>query len=97
MAQQVSARDRIEVKEPRKFKVLIHNDDITPMDFVVDVLISVFRYDTEQAIDLMLKVHNGTAAVVGTYSRDMAMTRALVAQKMARDEGYPLRVTAEPE
>ncbi len=80
-------------KEPKQFTVFIHNDDFTTMDFVVEVLKTVFHKSTEQAVLLMLQVHHSDKAPVGTYSYDMAVTKVDKATEMARSEGFPLRLS----
>ena len=87
---------RIDLQEPRKFKVIIHNDDFTTMDFVVEVLQKVFRYDRQNAEALMLTVHKEGKATVGIYSRDIAQTKVSIATKIARDNNFPLKLTYEP-
>lgn len=82
------------VKLPRPYQVLIYNDDFTPMDFVVDVLMQIFDKDEQTATMLMLSVHEGSSAVAGVYPRDLACTKASEAVQWARAEGYPLKVEA---
>ncbi len=90
-------RQKIDLKEPRKYKVIIYNDDFTAMDFVVMVLVQVFMKSEEEAEALMLKVHHSDKAVVGIYSYDMAVSKANKATQMAREHGFPLRLTVEPD
>ena len=66
----------VDLQEPRKYNVVFHNDDVTPMDFVVDILRRIFQKDPQEAERLMLKVHNEGRAVVGTYSLDIAASKA---------------------
>ena len=94
---QIKERQRTDLREPQRYKVTIHNDDFTPMDFVVKVLKWVFFKKEEEAQALMLKVHRAGQAVVGVYSYDVAVSKVRRATQMARDEGYPLRLTCEPE
>ena len=89
-------RERIKVKRPQQYQVVMHNDDITTMDFVVDVLQTVFGKETSEAMALMLAIHHSGKAVVGVYSYDIAASKAEKAMQMARNEGYPLRCTTEP-
>ena len=100
MAKQQSSvleRQRIDVNEPKRYKVYIHNDDFTPMDFVVRLLMTVFYKNQEEAERLMLKVHHSDKAVVGIYSYDMSVSKVRRAVAMAREEGYPLRLTYLPD
>ena len=94
---QLKERQRIDIKEPRRYKVIIYNDDFTTMEFVVMILIQVFFKSEEEAQALMLQVHHSDKAVVGIYSYDIAVSKANKATKMAREQGYPLRLTVEPE
>jgi ATP-dependent Clp protease adaptor protein ClpS len=93
----IKERKRVEVKKPRRYQVIFHNDDVTTMDFVVFVLQRVFYHPKAEAMALMLKVHRTGQAVVGTYSYDMARTKTEKALKMARDHQYPLSITYQPE
>jgi len=91
-----ATRERTRIDEPRQYKVVFHNDDYTTMEFVTQVLMQVFDKAADEAVSLMMKVHRQGRAVAGIYSYDVAMTRASMATRMARDEGFPLRVTCEP-
>lgn len=93
----VATRNRTLIEEPRQYKVLFHNDDFTTMDFVTEVLQTVFGKSVEEAVSLMMRVHREGHAVVGIYSYDVAMTKASLATAMARQEGFPLHITCEPE
>ena len=97
MEQQQSSfkeKERIELREPRRFKVTIYNDDFTTMEFVVKVLTTVSSAEAET---LMLQVHKSNSAVVGIYSYDIAHSKVQKATRMARNEGFPLRLTVTPE
>lgn len=88
---------RFRVSPPHRYEVIFHNDDFTPMEFVTDVLEKVFHMEPGEAAMKMLEVHRAGKAAVGTYSYDMARSLADKAMAMARDEGYPLEITVEPE
>lgn len=90
----VKEQTKSKIKLPRQYRVLIYNDDFTPMDFVVEVLMQIFGKDEAAAVSLMLSVHKGNYAVAGVYPKDLARTKAAEAVKWARDEGYPLKVEA---
>ena len=94
---QIKERQRTNLKEPQRYKVIIYNDDFTTMEFVVLVLKQVFFKSEEDANALMLKVHHSDKAVVGIYTYDIAVSKARKATAMAREQGYPLRLTVEPE
>jgi len=93
----VKERQRVDLKEPRRYKVTIYNDDFTTMEFVIKVLTQVFFKSAQEAEQLMLQVHHTDKAVVGIYTYDIAVSKVRRATQMARDEGYPLRLTYEPE
>lgn len=93
----VRERQKNNLKEPHRYKVIIHNDDFTTMEFVVEVLKTVFFLSNEKAEELMLQVHHSNKAVVGIYTYDIAVSKANKATNMAREKGFPLRLTVEPE
>ena len=90
-------RQRVNTREPRRYQVIIHNDDFTTMEFVVRILKEVFFMNEEKAMVLMLEVHHADKAVVGTYTYDVATSKAQKATNMARESGFPLRLTVELE
>lgn len=92
----VKERQRIDFREPKKYNVVIYNDDFTPMDFVVMILRNVFFKNEADAEALMLKVHHSQKAIVGVYPYDFAESKKRKATAMAREEGFPLRLTVEP-
>lgn len=79
------------------FNVIMHNDDVTTMDFVVHVLISIFRKSEEDAEETMMRVHYEGSAVVGTYSRDIAESKVEKATSLARLNGFPLKLTIKED
>jgi ATP-dependent Clp protease adaptor protein ClpS len=85
------------VKEPSKYKVIVCNDDVTPVEFVVAMLVAVFNHEERRAINLTLTVHNNGSAVAGVYSYEIAEQKVLDATNMARLNGYPLVVKMEAE
>jgi ATP-dependent Clp protease adaptor protein ClpS len=93
----VDTRQRNDLREPRRFKVILHNDDFTTMEFVVMILKQVFLKSEEEAQTLMLQVHHSDKAVVGIYSYDIAVSKMRRATNMAREQGFPLRISVEPE
>jgi ATP-dependent Clp protease adaptor protein ClpS len=93
----VRERQRIDLREPRRYKVTIFNDDFTTMEFVVKILVEVFFKSTAEAEALMLKVHHTGKSVVGIYTYDIALSKVQKAGAMAQKAGYPLRLTCEPE
>ena len=93
---QAQSHTRLRTEPPRMFNVIMLNDDFTTMDFVVKMLRTVFFKPLDSATTLMLKVHHEGQAVIGTYTYDIAVSKANKAMQMARDEGYPFKLTVEP-
>jgi ATP-dependent Clp protease adaptor protein ClpS len=86
---------RDEVEEPPQFKVLLHNDDYTTMEFVVEVLMSVFRKPPAEATRIMLDVHRSGIGLCGVYPFELAETKVDTVENLARDRGFPLKCTME--
>ena len=93
----IRERQHTNLREPRRYKVTIYNDDFTTMEFVVMILTQVFFKSETEAEALMLQVHHSDKAVVGIYSYDVAVSKVRKATGMAREAGFPLRLTVEPE
>ena len=83
------------VKEPRLYKVILLNDDFTPMEFVVEVLKLFFGLDQENATRIMLNVHTKGKGVCGVFTRDIAETKVAQVNQFARDNEHPLLCTME--
>ena len=90
----IKEQTKSRVKIPRQYQVLIYNDDFTPMDFVVEVLMRIFDKEEKDAVVLMLSIHKGSYAVAGVYPKDIARTKAAEAVQWARAKGHPLKVEA---
>lgn len=84
-------------KKPSRWKVILHNDDVTTMDFVIRLLMVIFGKSTDDATAIMLKVHEEGSGIAGVYSRDIAETKMLKSREMAKEEGFPLKITIEEE
>ncbi len=93
----VRVRKKTELKKPRMYRVLIHNDDYTSVEFVILVLEQMFHLTTAAATRVMLHVHRSGIGVAGTYTRDVAETRVEQVLKLAREAAHPLQCTMEPE
>lgn len=93
----VRERTNTNLQPPKRYKVIIYNDDFTTMDFVVYVLMVIFFKSHTEAQQLMMQVHHSGNAVVGVYSYDMAVSKVRKAMEMAREEGFPLRLEHKPE
>ena len=83
------------VKEPKLYRVLLHNDDYTTMDFVVKVIVTVFHKSAAEATKIMLDVHKKGHGVVGVFSYDIAATKVSHVHEMARQSEFPLRASCE--
>jgi len=90
-------RERDRTRRPRRWNVVIHNDDYTTMEFVVHVLVKHFRKSIAEAVHVMLQVHHKGSGVAGTFPRDVAETKVADVTEEAQAEGMPLKLSAEPE
>lgn len=82
---------------PKKWKVIFCNDDVTPMTFVIAVLVGIFNHDEKTATHLTMDVHNKGSAIVGIYNFEIAEQKAIDATNVARANGYPLVIKVEEE
>lgn len=85
------------IKIPRMYKVIIHNDDYTPVDFVIALLVKLFRHDPQRAAQITMDVHNKGSAVAGVYSMEIAEQKVVDATQLSRNNGWPLLLNTEPE
>jgi ATP-dependent Clp protease adaptor protein ClpS len=92
----VVTEEHIEVKKPRPYNVILYNDNYTTMEFVVLVLETIFHHPRPMAEKIMLDVHERGKGVAGTYTRDIAETKALQTRTLAQEHHYPLKCVAEP-
>lgn len=95
LAEKSLAQDSSETQEPPMYKVLLHNDDYTTMDFVVMILEKVFKKDTGEATRIMLNVHNQGLGVAGVYTREIGETKAAIVHDLARKNQFPLKCSLE--
>ena len=86
-----------ETTEPPEYKVLLHNDDFTTKAFVVELLMAVFNRSLEEATRLMWQVHRNGIGVCGIYPLEVAETKIIQSTALARDNGFPLKLTLEEE
>ncbi len=91
----IKERTRDRLKEPGQYAVVMHNDDFTTMEFVVEVLVRIFHKDRAKAEALMLQVHHEGRAAVGVYPLDIAVSRVNKALQWAKEKGFPFRMTVE--
>lgn len=92
---QLLAKERIKTAPPPMYKVLLNNDDYTPMDFVIEILMRFFQMDSEKANQLMLTVHYQGKAVCGIYSAEIAETKVMQVNQYSRKHQHPLMCTME--
>lgn len=84
-----------EVKEPRLFKVLMHNDNYTTMEFVITLLVDIFHKDAEQAANIMLSIHQKGIGLCGIYTHEVAETKISQVHDKAKQASFPLKATLE--
>jgi ATP-dependent Clp protease adaptor protein ClpS len=85
------------IEPPKKFHVIFLNDNKTPIDWVIEILIEIFRHNELTAQDLTLKIHNEGSAIVGTYHYEIAEQKLYETIKLSRDQGFPLMAKLEEE
>lgn len=89
--------NELSLKHPKRYKVFLLNDDYSSMDFVVDILMSIFHKTYEEAEAIMLEVHKKDRGVCGVYTYEIAETKVMQVHKRARENGFPLKATMEEE
>jgi len=90
-------QEQKQVVRPRRYKVLMHNDHYTTMDFVVLVLKAVFQKSSDQAYEIMLAVHRKGTGLAGVYPKSLAEAKIATVHQLAKEKGYPLKCTMEKE
>jgi ATP-dependent Clp protease adaptor protein ClpS len=94
---EVLEKTRQKTQEPELYKVVLHNDDYTTMEFVVQVLESVFLKNPAEAFRIMMQVHTQGQGLCGAYPYDIAETKVTTVHELARERGFPLRASMEKE
>jgi ATP-dependent Clp protease adaptor protein ClpS len=94
---QLDEKIKVVISEPKKWKVILLNDDSTPMEFVIGLLIEIFRHTNETAEDIMLQVHETGSGIAGVYSFEIAEAKAVEATNLARTNSHPLQIKLEEE
>jgi len=94
---EVFTAERTEIKRPKKYKVLLHNDDYTSMEFVIYVLRNIFYKGPTEAQNIMLRIHEQGIGICGIYTFEVAETKVEKVKREAKEKGYPLRCTMEVE
>lgn len=88
-------KSKIKTKKPKHYKVVMHNDDYTTMEFVVDILMNIFNKKLEEANKIMIDVHKRGKGIAGIYPYDIAVTKVSTAMAIAEEEGFPFKLTIE--
>jgi ATP-dependent Clp protease adaptor protein ClpS len=94
---QYEVEDEFDLKEPKKYKVFLLNDDFSTMDFVIEVLVKIFRKPLEESKTLMLEIHQKGKALCGIYTSEIAFTKVTQVKTMAKKQQFPLKAIAEEE
>ena len=92
---QIDEKIKQQILEPGMFKVVFLNDDQTPMDFVIECLIGIFKHTDETARDLTVKIHEEGSAIVGVFTFEIAEQKVHEGSTIARHNGWPLKLTLE--
>ena len=93
----VATRQKPKLKKPSLYRVLLHNDDYTSMEFVVMILSSIFHMPENRAVEVMLHVHQRGVGVAGVYSYEIAETKTKKVLRLAKEHEFPLKCSMEPE
>ena len=94
---QIDEKIKQVIAEPKRYKIIFLNDDKTPIDFVIGLLIDIFRHTEATAKDITLAVHNDGSAVVGIYTYEIAEQKTIEATQVCRQHGFPLQIRIEQE
>jgi ATP-dependent Clp protease adaptor protein ClpS len=94
---QLDEKVKLEVIEPKKWKVIFLNDNHTPMEFVVTVLVEIYKHTIEVANELTMQIHDTGSGVAGTYTFEIAEIKAVETTNLARAQGFPLQIKLEEE
>lgn len=88
-----NGQTKFSLKKPSIYNVIMHNDDVTTMDFVVKILVNIFCMTKDNAETTMMKIHNEGSAVVGEYFLDVAETKVYLTDRLAKENDFPLHLT----
>ncbi|MGL5414134.1 MAG: ATP-dependent Clp protease adaptor ClpS [Clostridium sp.] len=95
MEEKIETIEKIKYKRPKKYNAIMYNDDFTTMEFVIFILVNIFKKSEAEANKIMLDVHNKGKGVAGTYSYDIAMSKVGLALQIAKREDFPFKMTVE--
>ena len=94
---EVVTQTKVKEKKPKLYKVILLNDDYTPMDFVVVILMDAFNFSFQKASAITIQVHELGKGIAGAYSKEIASMKVKKCNQIARSEGHPLMITMEAE
>jgi ATP-dependent Clp protease adaptor protein ClpS len=94
---QIDEKIKQKVFEPKRWKVILLNDDVTPMEFVIGVLTEIFKHNFESAKKITLEIHNDGSGIAGVYAFEIAEVKAVEATQSARANGFPLQIKMEEQ
>lgn len=94
---EIEVEEELKLEEPKKYKVFLLNDDYSTMDFVIDVLLKIFRKTLDESEIIMLNIHNNGKEVCGVYTYEIAATKVAQVKTIAREKGFPLKAVMEEE
>jgi ATP-dependent Clp protease adaptor protein ClpS len=94
---QLDEKIKIKVSEPKNWKVILLNDDTTPMEFVIAILMEIFKHSHNSATDVTVQVHETGSGIAGVYSFEIAEAKAVEATQTARTNDHPLQIKLEEE
>lgn len=99
MSEKTAIREKVNIKidKPKLYKVIMHNDDYTTMEFVVDILMKVFNKKASEATKIMFDVHKKGSGIAGIYPYDIAITKVSRAHSEAIENGFPLKLSLKEE
>lgn len=90
-------KTKLNIEEPGFYKVVFLNDNVTPMEFVVDLLQKIFKHDLETSQKIMMEIHTEGSAIAGIYSYEIAEQKGIESTVLARNSGFPLQVKVEKQ
>jgi ATP-dependent Clp protease adaptor protein ClpS len=94
---QLDEKIKQKVQEPNRWKVILLNDDQTPMEFVIGILTEIFKHSQETAKEITMQIHTDGSGIAGVYSFEIAEVKAVEATNLARGNGFPLQIKMEEE
>lgn len=94
---QIDEKIKQQTQEPKRWKVVLLNDDTTPVDFVISVLTEIFKHTQETAKEITLEIHSTGSGIAGVYSFEIAEVKAVESTQLARSNGFPLQIKMEEE